>query len=182
MKENDLRWLHLQDQGLDASCSSPSDVVQYLVQVYMAAEHAKRTMVGLQNLLSSRFWNLHNVSFYNIPLVSSKSQGQPKFKERGNRLHLLVAGAAKYCGCAFHNETELAVAYFHQSTHTGYYCHHPHQPPLCMGMGAWNMFYIGACELGDLALTPGWYLNSWDSTTYSCWNYTWSCRRPAIIK
>lgn len=45
--------------------------------------------------------------FCHIPICQSKSLCQPKFKEWENRLYFQMAGAAKYCGHAFHSDKQL---------------------------------------------------------------------------
>lgn len=123
----------------------------------------------LQNLLGL---GSRTCTFATFQWSRSKSPDQSKFKEWENRPHPPIAGAAKHRGHAF--QWQIARLHFSPSTHIGSYCHcwdptSLHQPLLPMWMGDRNIFYIGAWELRDLALAPGWHLKSWDIITYLWW-------------
>lgn len=109
------------------------------------------------------FWNLHNVTFatsHQLKQVTRPTQSQGA----GTRLHLLLAGVAKYCDHAF--SQEMAGLHFYESTHSGYYRHcqdlaNIHQTLLPMGRQQQETFTLGLGSSGtqpqplDVTHTPG---------------------------
>lgn len=175
-----MHWLEQDDlilmttlTGLGLWClavrlSSPADVIHLSSTGLHNYRSVPRMPPGRYStvLLRPRFWSFI-MSLWLHPIRQSKSWVPPKFNESGNRLHLLMAGAAKYCGHVSHSESQLIFT----SPHT--------LAMLPMGMVAKHLYWsLGAWRL---SLAPRWYPNSQDIISNTCWNYKCSCRPSVIV-